>query len=273
MPTIVEPWTERIGACPPTRRLSGRRRTSSNYVVLDPACGSGNFLYVAYRELRRLEAKLAARAAELAQAEGTRPAQEGLSAFFPLQNMRGIEIEQFGVDLARVTLWMGHKLAVEELGLDEATLPLADLSGVRRGDALRVEWDQANAIIGNPPYHGSQNLRQILDEDYVEWLKDHFHAGLKDLCVYWFRRAADQMRPGDRAGLVGTNSISQNRARGASLNYVVEKGGVITDAVSRQKWPGRRWSTSASSTGCSSRASRRSTSCSMESRLKASTPV
>jgi hypothetical protein len=46
------------------------------------------------------------------------------------------------------------------------------------------------------------------------------------------------MRPGDRAGLVGTNSISQNRARGASLNYVVEKGGVITDAVSRQKWPG-----------------------------------
>ena len=46
------------------------------------------------------------------------------------------------------------------------------------------------------------------------------------------------MRPGDRAGMVGTNSISQNRARGASLNYVVEKGGVITDAVSRQKWPG-----------------------------------
>ena len=174
---------------------------------------------------------------ELALAEG-RPAQEGLSAFFPLQNMRGIEIEQFGVDLARVTLWMGHKLAVEELGLDESTLPLADLSGIRRADALRVEWDEANAIIGNPPYHGSQNLRRVLDEDYVEWLKDHFDAGLKDLCVYWFRRAADQMRPGDRAGLVGTNSISQNRARGASLNYVVEKGGVITDAVSRQKWPG-----------------------------------
>ena len=152
--------------------------------------------------------------------------------------MRGIEIEQFGVDLARVTLWMGHKLAVEELGLDERTLPLADLSGIRRADALQVEWDEANAIIGNPPYHGSQNLRQILDADYVEWLGDHFGAGLKDLCVYWFRRAADQMRPGDRAGLVGTNSISQNRARGASLNYVVEKGGVITDAVSRQKWPG-----------------------------------
>ena len=237
VPTIVEPWTERIEALSSHKEAKQAQADLLNYVVLDPACGSGNFLYVAYRELRRIEAKLAARAAELARAEG-RPAQEGLSAFFPLQNMRGIEIEQFGVELARVTLWMGHKLAVEELGLDESTLPLADLSGIRRADALRVEWDEANAIIGNPPYHGSQNLRQILDEDYVEWLKDHFGAGLKDLCVYWFRCAADQMRPGDRAGLVGTNSISQNRARGASLNYVVEKGGVITDAVSRQKWPG-----------------------------------
>jgi hypothetical protein len=133
---------------------------------------------------------------------------------------------------------MGHRLAVEELGLDESTLPLADLSGIRRADALRVDWDEASAIIGNPPYHGSQNLRQVLGDDYVEWLKDEFGAGLKDLCVYWFRRAVERMRPGDRAGLVGTNSISQNRARGASLNYVVEQGGVITDAVSRQKWPG-----------------------------------
>ena len=208
-----------------------------NYVVLDPACGSGNFLYLAYRELRRIEASLAARADELARAEG-RAEQTGLSAFFPLQNMRGIEIEQFGVDLARVTLWMGHRLAVEELGLDESTLPLANLSGIRRADALQVDWPEADAIISNPPYHGSQNLRKVLEEDYVEWLKDHFRCGLKDLCVYWFRRAAEEMRPNDRAGMVGTNSISQNRARGASLNYVVEKGGVITDAVSRQKWPG-----------------------------------
>lgn len=236
-PTIVEPWTKRIEGLSSYKDARKAQSDLLNYVVLDPACGSGNFLYVAYRELRRIEASLAARTAELAQAEG-RPAQEGLSAFFPLQNMRGIEIEQFGVDLARVTLWMGHKLAVEELDLDESTLPLADLSGIRRSDALRVEWDEANAIIGNPPYHGSQNLRKILDEEYIDWLKDQFGAGLKDLCVYWFRRAAEQMRPGDRAGLVGTNSISQNRARGASLNYIVGRGGVITDAVSRQKWPG-----------------------------------
>jgi hypothetical protein len=236
-PTIVEPWTARVEAIASYDEARQAQADLLNYVVLDPACGSGNFLYVAYRELRRIEAKLATRASELALAEG-RAAQEGLSVFFPLQNMRGIEIEQFGVDLARVTLWMGHRLAVEELDLHESTLPLADLSGIRRADALKVDWGDANAIIGNPPYHGSQNLRKVLEPDYVEWLKDRFGAGLKDLCVYWFRRAADQMRPGDRAGLVGTNSISQNRARGASLNYAVEQGGVITDAVSRQKWPG-----------------------------------
>ena len=205
--------------------------------MLDPACGSGNFLYVAYRELRRIEADLAQRVDELSVAAG-RPSQGGLSAFFPLQNMRGIELEQFGVDLARVTLWMGQKLAVEELELQEATLPLADLSGIERADALSVPWPTANAIIGNPPYHGSQNLRQVLDADYIDWLGTHFGVGLKDLCVYWYRRAADQMRSGDRAGLVGTNSVSQGRGRGASLNYVVGKGGVITDAVSKQKWPG-----------------------------------
>lgn len=237
IPTIVEPWTERIAALAKFAEAQQAQTDLLNYVVLDPACGSGNFLYVAYRELRKIEAELARRTQELALAEG-RPAQQGLSAFFPLQNMRGMELEQFGVDLARVTLWMGHRLAVEELELSESTLPLADLSGVRRADALRTDWPVANAIVGNPPYHGSQNLRQILDQDYVEWLKREFDAGLKDLCVYWFRRAANQMRPDDRAGLVGTNSISQNRARGASLNYVVEKGGVITDAVSRQKWPG-----------------------------------
>ncbi len=237
VPTIVEPWVERIEELASYDEAQRAQADLLNYVVLDPACGSGNFLYVAYRELRRIEARLAARVAELGRAEG-RPAQEGLSAFFPLQNMRGIELEQFGVDLARVTLWMGHRLAVEELDLHESTLPLADLSGIRRADALQVDWDEADAIVGNPPYHGSQNLRQVLDDEYVTWLNSHFDAGLKDLCVYWFRRAADQMRPGDRAGLVGTNSISQNRARGASLNYVVERGGVITDAVSRQKWPG-----------------------------------
>ena len=236
-PTIIQPWRARIDALETYDQGRKAQRDLLRFVVVDPACGCGNFLYVAYRALRRIERDLREHVVALAEAEG-RPQGEALGEFFPITNLRGIEIEAFAVDLARVTLWMGHKLAVRELGLNERTLPLADLSGIRRDDALSCEWPRADAIIGNPPYHGSQNLRKLYEADYLDWLKRRFDCGLKDLCVYWFRRAAEEMKPGVRAGLVGTNSISQNRARGASLNYVIEQGGVITDAVSRLKWPG-----------------------------------
>ncbi|MFN8130240.1 MAG: type IIL restriction-modification enzyme MmeI [Solirubrobacteraceae bacterium] len=236
-PTIVRPWRERIENLETPAEAAQAQADLMGYVVLDPACGCGNFLYVAYRELRRIERRLADRLSELRRAAG-QPAPESLALFFPLANIRGIEIERFAVALARVTLWMGHRLAVEELGLDESTLPLADLSGIVVQDALRHPWPRADAIIGNPPYHGSQHLRGIYGAEYLEWLGEEFGCGVQDLCVYWFRKAADRLERGGRAGLVGTNSISQNRARGASLNYVVEHGGVITDAVSRQRWPG-----------------------------------
>lgn len=236
-PTIVEPWRERVESLATHAEAVRAQNDLLNYVVLDPACGSGNFLYVAYRELRRIEARLREREAELRAAEG-KPAQEAISAFFPLTNIKGIEIDGFAVALARVTLWMGHTLAVHELKLDESTLPLADLSGIVVGDALRLDWPRADAIIGNPPFHGDRHLRRVLGDAYIEWLKREFKVGVKDYCVYWFRKAHDNLQRGGRAGLVGTNSISQNRARGASIQYVVENGGVLTSAVSTQDWPG-----------------------------------
>ena len=167
-----------------------------HYVVLDPACGSGNFLYVAYRELRRIEAELR-RACDRHAAKRGAAGQQTLAVYFPLSNMKGIEIDPFAVQLARVTLWMGHKLAVDELDLDETVLPLVDLSGIRRGDALRIDWPRADAIIGNPPYHGDRRLRGELGDDYVEWLKREFGVGVKDYCVYWFRKAHDSLSRAD----------------------------------------------------------------------------
>jgi hypothetical protein len=236
-PSIVEPWIARIDAIDTHAQAVEAQNDLLNYVVLDPACGSGNFLYVAYRELRRIEQRLREREQELRAASGL-PQQRALSLFFPLSNMQGIEIDGFAVAIARVTLWMAHKLAVDELSLDEATLPLANLAGIRQGDALRIAWPRADVIVGNPPFHGDRNLRSVLGDDYVEWLRREFGIGIKDYCVYWFRKAHDHLEAGHRAGLVGTNSISQNRARGASLQYVLDTGGVITNAVSTQDWPG-----------------------------------
>jgi hypothetical protein len=238
-PSIVDPWRERIEDATTLDQVQRLQNELLNYVVLDPACGSGNFLYIAYRELRRLERRLGEKELALRHAQGRRKATQGaLTAFFPLTNIKGIEINAFAVALARVTLWMAHKLAVDELDLDEATLPLENLSGIQVADALRIDWPRASVIIGNPPFHGDRHLRGLLGDDYVQWLKNTFHCGVKDHCVYWFRKAQDHLEPGQRGGLVGTNSISQNRGRSASLNYIVENGGVITEAISSQDWPG-----------------------------------
>ena len=153
--------------------------------------------------------------------------------------MHGIEREPFAVKLARVTLWMGHTLAVRELKLSgETVLPLEALPNIWLQDALKVEWPEVDAIIGNPPYHGSQQVRGELGDDYVAFLKDEFGIGVKDYAVYWFRKAHQALPPAGRAGYVATNSISQNRNRGPTLEWITENGGVITQAVSKRAWPG-----------------------------------
>ena len=235
-PSIVEPWTERIAAATTPAELVSVLGELCALQVLDPACGCGNFLYVAYREIRRLEHEAKARFVELAAATGL--AVTGALPSFPISHLHGIEVDEFTAMIARVTLWMGHKLVTDAYGAVEPVLPLVDLSGIVVGDALRLDWPSADVVIGNPPFHGSQNLRKALGDTYVEWLKKTFKCGVQDYCVYWFRRAADHLAPDSRAGLVGTNSISQNRARGAALQYVVDRGGVITAAVSSEKWPG-----------------------------------
>jgi hypothetical protein len=237
VPTIVRPWRERIDATTTPQQARDLLDELCAFRVLDPACGSGNFLYVAYRELRALEVMLKQRIGALARQTGA-PMPTGRLPYYPLTNLHGIDIERAAVLIARVTLWMGHRQMIEQFGEAEPPLPLVDLPAIRSADALRVAWPEVDAIIGNPPFLGSQHVRAALGEQYLDWLKEEFGVGVKDICTYWFRRAQDHLKPGQRAGLVGTNSVAQNRARGASLEYIATNGGVITDAVSSQKWPG-----------------------------------
>ncbi len=236
-PTIIRPWQQRIDASTTPAQARELLDELCSFRVLDPACGCGNFLYVAYRELRGLEAQLKQRISDLAASTG-QPEPAKPWPYYPLTNLHGIDIEPIAVLIARVTLWMGHRQMIDRYGEAENPLPLVSLSNISVGDAVFGPWPTVDAIIGNPPFHGSQQLRRALGDDYVERLKDSFGVGVKDFCTYWFRRAEDHLTPGQRAGLVGTNSISQNRARSVSLDYIIQRGGVITDAVSSQKWPG-----------------------------------
>jgi hypothetical protein len=237
-PTIVEPWRARIDAATTVANVRRVLDELCAFRVLDPAVGCGNFLYVAYRELRSLEHELKERLVTVARQTGMQPPDPEVLPYYPLSNLHGLDIEPTSVLIARVTLWMGQRQMMDWFGAAEPALPLVDLSGIQAGDALAQPWPTTDCIIGNPPFHGSQQVRSAFGNAYISWLKTTFKIGVKDYCVYWFRKAHDHLTSGQRAGLVGTNSISQNRARGASLEYIVTNGGVITDAVSTQDWPG-----------------------------------
>ncbi len=240
-PVIVEPWIRRIDAVTTPAEGIALLHELTRFTVLDPACGCGNFLYVAYGELRGLERSLRDRISALA-AEAGMPDPTGDAEPLPhvlLAQVRGIEIDEFAADLARVVLWIGHAVAITKHGfaLTEPRLPLPEITEIRTGDSLELDWGGFDAIVGNPPFIGSQRLRARLGDERVERLRKQ-HKFLGDYCVYWFRKAHDGLRPGQRAGLVATNSIREGRAREKALDYIVENGGVITDAVSSTVWDG-----------------------------------
>ncbi|MEO6785291.1 MAG: type IIL restriction-modification enzyme MmeI, partial [Chthoniobacteraceae bacterium] len=163
----------------------------------------------------------------------------------------------FATELAKVTLMLAKELEItearkfsesEDLFIEEKALPLENLdANILCADALFTPWPAADAIIGNPPYLGSRYLAKEHGYDYANKLYARFPGVPKmaDFCTHWFRLAHDALAPctaqnpcSGRAGLVGTNTIRQNESREASLGYIVENGGVITDSVSTQVWSG-----------------------------------
>ena len=211
---------------------------------LDPACGSGDFPFVAYREIKRLERTLLLALRDA----GERP--ERLATGILLTNFFGLDVVPFAVELAKVTLMLAKELELREadkfaaadgLHLPERPLPLDNLDQqILCADSLFTDWPKADAIIGNPPYLGSRFLAKEHGCDYANKLYARFPGVPKmaDFCTHWFRLAHDALPPGGRAGLVGTNTIRQNESREASLDYIVENGGVITEAISTQVWSG-----------------------------------
>ena len=162
--------------------------------------------------------------------------------FVTPQQFYGMDTNKFAVELARVTLMIARKVAIDLCDLhDQPALPLDTLDeNIVCKDALFTEWVKADAIIGNPPFLGGKHLRLNLGDEYIDRVFKRFPdvKDSVDFCAYWFRLAHDQIGEKGRAGLVGTNSISQGKSRVAALDYVVQHGGVIYDAVSTQVWSG-----------------------------------
>ncbi|MDP1652509.1 MAG: N-6 DNA methylase [Rhodocyclaceae bacterium] len=248
-PSIVEPWREQIESAKTLKRLEELLARLENFRVLDPACGSGNFLYIAYRELKRLEARIYERIGEFA----SRNAAQRPFGFVTARNFHGMDIQPFAVELAKVTMMLAHKLAIDELHVTENALPLDNLDAnfvigdaLIQADGTRTPWPAADVIIGNPPFLGAKRLKPERGADYVNAVRKLYPEvpGMADYCVYWFRRAHDHLPPctaadpfAGRAGLVGTQNIRNNASRIGGLDAICADGTVI-EAVDNQPWSG-----------------------------------
>jgi type II restriction/modification system DNA methylase subunit YeeA len=236
-PTISRYWEEKIEDSKTISELENLQLELQSYRVLDPACGSGNFLYIAYQELKRIEQLLLDCIADRRKS----PREQIQMGFITPMQFYGIDNNPFAVELARVTMMIARKVAIDKFGLSEPALPLDSLDqNIVCEDALFVKWPDANAVVGNPPFLGGSRIRNELGDNYTNKVFQKFsniHAQV-DFSSYWFRVSHDHINENGRVGLVATNSISQGKSRSVSLDYIVNNGGYIHEAISSQTWSG-----------------------------------
>ena len=238
-PTIIEPWEARIEAAKTIAELEQLLIALQAFRVLDPACGSGNFLYMGYNGLKDIEATILSKIQDRRRSETLKG--QGVFGFVNTNQFFGMDTDPFAVELARVTLMIARKVAHDRLGLTEQELPLDNLDkNIVQADALFTPWPEADAIIGNPPFLGGKHMRLNLGDGYIDRVFARFPdvRDSVDFCSYWFRLAHDALKDDGQAGLVATNSIRHGKSRQATLDYIKQNGGFIGSAVSTQPWSG-----------------------------------
>ncbi|MBZ0253202.1 MAG: class I SAM-dependent DNA methyltransferase, partial [Candidatus Methylomirabilis sp.] len=210
--------------------------------VLDPACGSGNFLYVSLLLLKDLENEAIAHAS-----------RAGFSGFLPFVTPKqtlGIETNAYAAELAQVVVWIGYIQWMNDNGYPIVKRPILDklqtiehrdaiLSHDKKGNPVEAKWPDAEFIVGNPPFLGGKRLRSELGDEYVNALFEVYDGRVPreaDLVCYWFEkaRAAIQAGKAKRAGLLATNSI-RGGANRAVLKRIQETGDVF------MAWSDRAW--------------------------------
>jgi methylase of polypeptide subunit release factors len=210
-----------------------------SFRVLDPACGSGNFLYLALKALKDIEhqANIEAEALGL---------QRQVDAYTSPANVHGIEINEYAAELARVTVWIGELQWRLQHGYPFKTHPILDpLDQIECRDALmnadgsEAKWPPASVVIGNPPFVGDKKMRDELGATYTETLHATYAAttpGGVDLVCYWFDKALKAIRYAGlgAAGLVATQSI-RNGANRAVLDAIAAHSRIF-DAWADEPW-------------------------------------
>ena len=211
--------------------------------VLDPACGSGNFLYVTLQKLKDLEKEVIVHGLEC-----------GFTGFLPLVGpwqLFGIELNAFAFDLAQTSVWIGHLQWTRANGFQVPQDPVLRPMdrNFRNMDAIlqrqpgqppsEPEWPETEFIVGNPPFLGTKKLRGELGDDYVDELFAFYGQRIpnfSDLCCYWFEKARKMIQEGKckRAGLLATQGIRGGLNREV-LNRIKSSGDIFF-AESDREW-------------------------------------
>jgi type II restriction/modification system DNA methylase subunit YeeA len=248
----AEPLAERWQALPRGRAWNAARDAFAEKLrsfrdelkavrILDPACGSGNFLYIALENLLELENEVIAFGVE-----------RGLSGQWPEitpEQLLGLEINEYARELAQVVIWIGYLQWMIGHGFGFRQPVLDPLETIRLQDALldrtdpehpkEAEWPKADYIIGNPPFLGGKRIRAELGDENVDDLFSVYDVRVPreaDLCCYFFEKARQQVEANEshRAGLLATNSI-----RGGANREVlkrIKQTGEIYLAWSDEPW-------------------------------------
>ncbi|MGV8830385.1 MAG: class I SAM-dependent DNA methyltransferase [Devosia sp.] len=222
------------------QRLNGHLKRLADYRVLDPACGSGNFLYLALKALKDLEHRAQVEAEAL-----------GLPRQFPQigpEVVKGIEINPYAAELARVSVWIGEIQWMLRNGFSATENPiLRPLDNIECRDALtsdeptgehaqggwaEAEWPVADAIIGNPPFLGGKLLRTQMGDALVDRMFAIYGGRVPaeaDLVVYWLEKGLQAIAAGrsHRVGFVTTNSV-RGGANRRVMDKIAESPGIIS---------------------------------------------
>jgi len=218
----------------------------SKIKIFDPACGSGNFLVIAYKELRKLEHAILERLQDL---RTDRQHAMFVGSQINIENFFGIELDDFAVEVAILSLWIAkHQMNVEffdKFGIDLPLIPLKEAGRVKQGNAARIDWHQVCPndgsdeiyLIGNPPYKGGKSQGKEMKSDYPFVFGKRPYSKDLDYIALWFIKGADYIKDTKaELAFVTTNSVSQGEHVGLMFPMIFDMGLEIGYAYTSFKW-------------------------------------
>lgn len=211
-----------------SRKLKEFHHKLSTLKFLDPACGSGNFLIITYRELRLLEIDVLR---ELFK-KGEQVLDVSSILWLDVDQFYGIEYDEFASKIAEVAMWLiDHQMNMrvsEEFGQYFARLPLKKAAKIVHGNSLRIQWEdvvpktELSYIVGNPPFYGKKEQTKEQKEDMKLVFGKIKGAGVLDYVTAWYYKASAFINSTNiKTAFVSTNSIAQGEQTGILWNELI----------------------------------------------------